>query len=304
MIRNYLKLSMLLALVVGAVSCNKGMDNQDEQKIIENEKAIEKYIADSSITVVRDSSGLYYSLTANPTGAKPVTGDEVTVRYNAYLLNGNKVWTSEKDTSKYIKFPQNGGYNFILPGMSRAFNFMRVGEKAKLFLPFYLGFYGNYTWLLTGYSGATIPDYSPIRVDVEILSKRSELEQINDYIKAKKLVVTERTTDNLVIIKTTAVTTGDTLGSDKKVTIKYIGRLLDGTVFDPGTDPLVFVTGTGKNTFITGFDRAIRKLKLGEKATIILPSALAYTYNGRINSTNTNFTIRPYQPISFDVEVL
>ncbi|WP_221389822.1 FKBP-type peptidyl-prolyl cis-trans isomerase [Dyadobacter sp. NIV53] len=303
MIRNYLKLSMLVAFVVGMVSCNKGFDNVDEQKIIENENAIEKYIADSNITVVRDTSGLYYKLTANPTGSRIAIGEEATIRYNAYLLNGTKVWTSVKDTVKNFKYPYYSGYLFVLPGMERMLTLMRTGDRATIFLPYYLGF-GRAAGIPWGYStNANIPDYSAIRVDMEFVGKRSEVQQIDDFIKAKELTVTLRTTDNLVIVKTTAVATGDTLGTGKTVNVKYAGKLLDGTVFDPGAKPLSFVTGPNSG-LITGFDRAIRKLKVGEKATIILPSALGYTNRGKINSGGTDFVIRPYQPITFDVEVL
>lgn len=304
MIRNYLKLSMLIAFVAGILSCNKGFDNsEDEQKIIENEQAIEKYAADSSITIVKDTSGLYYSITPNPTGVKLALGDEATIRYNAYLLNGTKVWTSEKDTAKSIKYPFFTGYRFVVPGMELALRLMRTGEKAKVFLPYYLGFSGNSTTILTGYSKGSVPEYSPVRVDIELIGKRSEIQQINDFIVSNKLVVTERTSDNLVLVKTTSVAAGDTIGSGKTVNVKYVGKFLNGTVFDPGTKPLSFVTGTGRNTLITGFDRAIRKLKTGEKATIVLPSALAYS-KGLLNSTQSDFVIRPYQPIAFDVEVL
>ena len=145
MIRNYLKLTVLIALVAGIVSCNKGIDDSvDEQKILENENAIKKYIADSSFSAVRDSSGLYYSLSPNPTGVKPSLGDEVKVRYNAYLLNGTKVWTSEKDTSKFIKYPFFTNDQFVLPAIELALRLMRTGEKVKVFAPFYLGFYGKY----------------------------------------------------------------------------------------------------------------------------------------------------------------
>ena len=306
MIRNYLKLSVLVALGLWMVSCSKGIDdNKDQQMIVENDNAIKKYIADSSFSAQKDSSGLYYSLSPNPTGAKLTLGDEVKVRYNAYLLNGTKIWTSEKDTSKTIKYPFFTGYQFVVPGVELALRLMRTGEKVKIFAPFYLGFYGNFQNPLTGYlTSASIPDYSAIRIDLELVSKSSEVEQINSYISQNKLTVFNRTSDNLVIVKTASVATGDTLGSDKSVKIKYTGKLLDGTVFDPGTTPLTFITGTGRNTLISGFDRGIRKLKTGEKAILIIPSPLGYSKSGRVNSTGTNFSIRPYQPIVFDVEVL
>lgn len=301
MIRNYLKLCLFVAFAVSVVSCNSSMNNQDEQKLIENEQAIEKYAADSNITLTRDTSGLYYSLTPNPMGTKVALGEEAIVKYNAYLLNGTKIWSSEKDTVKYARYPFGTGYNFVLFGMERAVFLMRVGEKAKLFIPFHLGFYGI-NRMLTGFStNASIPEYSVIKVDIELVGKRSEVQQINEFIESKKLTVGERSADNLVLADMSTVA-GDTIGAGKAVRIKYVGKSLDGTVFDPGTQPLSYTTGT--SGVIKGFDRAIRKLKVGQKATIVLPSALAYGKDGVINSDGSNFSIRPYQPISFEVEIL
>ena len=296
----YLKIGILAAVVVSMVSCNK-VDNQDEEKIKENETAIEKYVADSSINVTRDTQGFYYKITPNASGVKPAAGDEVTVKYDMYLLDGKRVWTSTKDTVTTAKFPAFTRYMFVLPAMELAMNLMKTGEKATVFAPFYLGF-GNYTSVLSGFPGSvSIPRYSPIRIEMELIKKRTEVEQINDFIALKKLNVTERTPDNVVIAKSFVVPTGDTVGVNKLVKVKYVGKLLDGTVFDPGKDILTFTTG-GRD-MISGFDRAIRKMKVNEKATIVLPSATAYGVGGRPNAAGSDFVIRPYQPISFEVEI-
>ncbi|MCE7042928.1 FKBP-type peptidyl-prolyl cis-trans isomerase [Dyadobacter sp. CY312] len=299
----YLKIGVLAAVVVGMVSCNKMDNNNDEEKIKENETAIEKYVADSSISVTRDPQGFYYKITPNASGVKAAVGEEVTVKYDMYLLNGSRVWTSKKDTVTIAKFPALSGYMFVLPAMELTMNLMKTGEKATIFAPFYLGF-GNYTSVLSGFPGSvSIPSYSPIRVEMELISKKTEVQQIDQFITTKKLTVTERTSDNLVIAKTFIVSAGDTLGRNKPVKVKYVGKLMDGTVFDEGKDILTFTTGSGNNTLITGFDRAIRKMKVNEKATIILPSATAYGKNGRANTAGSNFVIKPYQPITFEVEV-
>jgi FKBP-type peptidyl-prolyl cis-trans isomerase len=48
---------------------------------------------------------------------------------------------------------------------------------------------------------------------------------------------------------------------------------------------------------IKGFEEAVLKLKLNEKAKIILPSSLAYGANG-------NTTIPGYSPLYFEIEVV
>jgi FKBP-type peptidyl-prolyl cis-trans isomerase len=61
---------------------------------------------------------------------------------------------------------------------------------------------------------------------------------------------------------------------NQKVTVKYSGRLLDGTEFDSGTTTN-FVGG-----YILGWQRALPLLPKGTKATIFIPSGLGYGPDG------------------------
>ncbi len=67
-----------------------------------------------------------------------------------------------------------------------------------------------------------------------------------------------------------AVANGDT------VAVHYTGSLEDGTVFDSsvGKAPLTFTVGAGQ--VITGFDKAVIGMKVGEKKTVTLPPEEAY----------------------------
>lgn len=289
--RKILTLGMVMAVIVGMVSCNKGIENNDEEKVVENQQQIEKYLADSSITATRDSSGLYYVIKkANPTGAKPKAEESVRLNFNGYTLDGRKVISSENTDKIPFVLPYNMG--FLPIGMERGINLIRVGESATFYMPFYLAF--------GSYASDNIPAYSVIKLNMELVSSRTEVQQIDDFIKEKQLTVSERSTDNIVIVRNNIVT-GDTIGIGKAVNIKYQGKLLTGVIFDKGSLPLAFTTGDGRN--IIGFDRAIRKLRKGEKATIIFPSALGYGKKGAPNS-NGGYAIYPYSPIMFDVEVL
>lgn len=284
MIRNYLKISMLVACVVGMLSCDKGVETSDEQKIKENETAINKYLADSNLTskVTRDANGItYYKRKVNATGDVAKLGDAATVKVLGYLLNGTKVLGVAKDSS--FSFPV-GVNSTGFGGVELGIYLLKTGEKASMFLPYYLAFGSSVT--------TSVPAYSPIRLEVEFIKTRTEIQQINEYIASKQYIVSERSSDNLVIIRTNTVT-GDTLGSGKSVNVKYVGKLIDGTKFDEGTLPIT----TNAGQAISGFDRAIRKLRKTEKAIIIFPSALGYKEKG-------NGPIPGYSPLIFEVEVL
>ncbi|MCF2490439.1 FKBP-type peptidyl-prolyl cis-trans isomerase [Dyadobacter sp. CY347] len=280
-----LSLVIVFALLIGLSGCMDKDNTDDTAKVKENEVAIENYLKTDSLgsKAIRDSSGLYYiTRVANPNGQLAKRGDAATIKYTGYLLDGTKVISSTVDSKTTFTFPVEG-YLFW-GGIERGIFLMKTGEKTTFFLPFYLAS-GNV-------DKVNIPAYSPIRLEVEFIKTRTEPQQIDDFIAAKGYKNVERTSDNLVVIRTNTVT-GDTLGSGKSVSVKYVGRTLDDTKFDERTSS--FTTGTAGT--IPGFDRALRKLRRTEKAIIIFPSALGYGKNG-------NNAILPYAPLQFEVEVL
>ena len=83
----------------------------------------------------------------------------------------------------------------------------------------------------------------------------------------------------------------------QKITAHYTGKFLDGTVFDSSVErgqPFEFVLGQGQ--VIPGWDKGFAMMNKGEKATLVIPSALAYG-QGRQG-------IPPYSTLVFDVELI
>ena len=120
----------------------------------------------------------------------------------------------------------------------------------------------------------------------------SELSAMDDYIKTNKLVVTEATSSGLRYIRSTAGV-GAAIASGQKVTVKYVGKLLSGKVFDQGT----FSFNIGFGEAVKGFDEGIGKMRVGEKATIVFPSNLGYGASGTSG-------IPANSPLVFDIDVL
>ena len=60
------------------------------------------------------------------------------------------------------------------------------------------------------------------------------------------------------------------------VQVDYTGKLADGTVFDSsaGRGPLEFTVGSGQ--VISGFEKAVLGMKVGEKKTVTIPADEAY----------------------------
>ncbi|MFL2610353.1 MAG: peptidylprolyl isomerase [Flavobacteriaceae bacterium] len=85
----------------------------------------------------------------------------------------------------------------------------------------------------------------------------------------------------------------------EKVKVHYKGMLLDGTVFDSSfkrNQPIEFTLGVGQ--VIKGWDEGISLLGVGDKASFIIPSDLAYGESG------AGGVIPPNATLIFEVELI
>jgi FKBP-type peptidyl-prolyl cis-trans isomerase len=92
---------------------------------------------------------------------------------------------------------------------------------------------------------------------------------------------------------------GEVPTAGKKVIVHYNGTLLDGKKFDASYDrnePLPFILG--QKQVIAGWDEGFALLKKGAKATLYIPSHLAYGPQKR------GEVIKPFSILKFDVELL
>jgi peptidylprolyl isomerase len=82
-----------------------------------------------------------------------------------------------------------------------------------------------------------------------------------------------------------------------QVTVHYIGRFLDGQVFDSSVErgqPATFRIGE----VIAGWNEALMSMKKGEKRLLVIPPELAYGERGYPGA------IPPYSFLQFEVELL
>ena len=72
------------------------------------------------------------------------------------------------------------------------------------------------------------------------------------------------------------VGTGPVAAVGDTVTVDYVGKLQDGTVFDStsGKTPFTFPLGAGK--VIPGWDQGLQGMKVGGKRLLIIPPQLGY----------------------------
>ncbi|MEK6616480.1 MAG: FKBP-type peptidyl-prolyl cis-trans isomerase [Bacteroidota bacterium] len=133
--------------------------------------------------------------------------------------------------------------------------------------------------------------------------KEKEPKELIRYIQDNHIEVNP-TASGLYLIETTKGKGASPKDGDS-VTVHYTGSFLDETIFDSSVkrnQPFGFVVGA--KHVIEGWEQAIKMMKKGSMATIILPSSLAYDSTGYINQQTGKYFIPPYSPMKFDIQLL
>jgi peptidylprolyl isomerase len=109
---------------------------------------------------IETPSGLKYVEIQEGTGARPKTGEQVSVHYTGWLTNGTK-FDSSHDRREPIVFPIGKGQ--VIKGWDEGVGSMKVGGKRKLIIPSHLGY---------GPSGAggVIPPNATLVFEVELVA--------------------------------------------------------------------------------------------------------------------------------------
>jgi len=123
---------------------------------------------------------------------------------------------------------------------------------------------------------------------------------LKDYF-AKNNIKATKTPSGLYYVMTKEGT-GDTPKPHQFVTVNYTGRMLDGKAFDSNVDTTFkhakpFSFKLGIHQVIAGWDEGMALIKKGGKATLYIPSGLAYGAKG------SKGKIEPNAILMFDVEV-
>jgi hypothetical protein len=84
-----------------------------------------------------------------------------------------------------------------------------------------------------------------------------------------------------------------------KVNVLYVGRLLNGKVFDEAKDPAQpFTFRVKRDMVIEGWDQVLQLMRKGEKRLVIIPPEMAYGTRGQPPKIGRNATL------VFEIELL
>jgi FKBP-type peptidyl-prolyl cis-trans isomerase FkpA len=126
--------------------------------------------------------------------------------------------------------------------------------------------------------------------------EKAETEAIANYLSTNSADTFKLETSGLYY-RDVLVGTGRTPVINDTAHIVYTGKFLNGNVFDSnaGGADLIMVVGAG--TYIAGLEEGITYMKEGGKATLLIPSKLAYGTTGQYN-------IPGYTALLFDIQLV
>ncbi|MBK8611083.1 MAG: FKBP-type peptidyl-prolyl cis-trans isomerase [Chitinophagaceae bacterium] len=144
-------------------------------------------------------------------------------------------------------------------------------------------------------------------IEKELETKKAQLDIdnkiIEDYLTKNNIKATKTKWGTYISLTTDGA--GEKLDNNKIAVVNYTGRTLDsGKVFDSNIDPKFGheqpydVSLSSFGGVILGWTDALLQLKAGSKATVYIPSSLAYGTDGR------SPMIKPNDILVFDMDII
>jgi FKBP-type peptidyl-prolyl cis-trans isomerase len=137
-----------------------------------DDKALQDYFASRHINPIKTSSGLYYSIQKEGSGALAKPGDNVVMNYTGRLLDGT-VFDSNLDSAfghvQALSFVLGTGR--VIKGWDEGIGYLKPGSKATFYIPASLA-YGSQSRPGNAANPKGIPANSVLIFDVELISAK------------------------------------------------------------------------------------------------------------------------------------
>jgi FKBP-type peptidyl-prolyl cis-trans isomerase len=314
----------LTSLLMLGVSCAKEVpENSDDLE----QRYIEAYInTNHPDGITLSASGLYFlSHTNKSSGEKTEPGDMIYARYTCRTMDSTIAETSIDTVAKMLGTHSYRTYygpklfslaeGATLVGLREAFLSMSEGDKVSILLPSKLS--------TTGLSSARLYS-SPMLYDLELLRvvKPDIATFQSDSLKAYQERHSPPAGDSLrkdlyfVKLKTVDADDVESPATGDTVKVRYVGRLLDGFVFDTNIDSVARAeykknfdkTATydaltvmikeevSSMDVVQGFGYALKQMKEGEEAVVFFSSDYGY-------QATSSGQIQPYSMLCFYIKV-
>ncbi|MCL2416881.1 MAG: FKBP-type peptidyl-prolyl cis-trans isomerase [Bacteroidales bacterium] len=269
----------------------------------------------------RTETGLHYRFYVKSDSPRAQIGDiivgEMWVHIDEEL---NVTNAGNPDVLAQVELPHSDDllYNLVM----EAFQMIGVGDSVKFaicldmlrgadsesrnpFIP-----EGNIMFYTFKVTGIYSPEEFELRMQMEqIIGEAIEAEMLAAFLEEEG--VTAQPNDDGVYVIITNRGTGARATTGRMIQMHYVGRLIDGTVFDTSFedvarehglftpmrqyDPLEFPVGVGQ--MIPGMDNALVDMRAGTRATLIIPSNMAY-------GGHAMGMIPAFSTLIFDIEIV
>lgn len=286
-----------------------------QQKRLEESRlekvTLQNYLNDNKIYTDPTETGLYFISQKKGRGARPDTGDMCQVRLSVRELTNDEIlYSNFGERPLDIEY----GKGFDTEGFREGLGMLQPGGKATLIVP---------SWIGVGTTGReVVAPFTTLIYEVELMAIRSleevkkdraqyekqraaekealrisEPKRIAEYLEENKIVI--EPTESGLYFKELIKGEGDHPVDGNTVTIEYIHYNLDGTILQSSYEdktPFTYMVGTG--AVIKGWEEAVKLMRKGGKAWMLLPSDIGYGDYQRIKA------IKPYSPLVFELELV
>jgi len=269
----------------------------------EEQKKLDYYLARNYPDLTPDANGLYTIplKEGNQNGLKPLKDGYVLVEFTSSLISSNSENTFA--TTDITTAQLNGIYKSsihyapviwkvsdLIEGLKLGLDKMKEGGVYKFIIPSKLA-YGST-------DNGNIKKYSTVIMTVtlnKVIDNLSTYQEdlISNY--ATNNMTNAQSIDNGMYISIKGTGEGDKYVDGNTVSTNYKGYFMDDFVFDKSSSPLKVTIGEGK--VIKGYEEALKHMKKGQTATVIIPHKMGYGEDG-------SGAIQPYDIIIFEITAI
>lgn len=278
-----------LSFITILSSCSK--DDIDKRTLSQDKEDFKTYLIDNNIQVLPTLSGLYFIEKESGNDYTIAENDYVNFTYSLKIITGQIIYTDMNLTTQIKK-------KELISGFYEGLTMMTEGGESELIVPSYLG-YGDV-------KAGNIAENTSLVYNLEIktvYSERKEKDVLEKYIIENN--ITKKPISSGTIIIPIISVEGDVIDVNKKVKIVYSGKLLGADKnFDENSseNPMILNDETDYDNLIAGFSDALKRMKVGEKKQVIIPSSQGYKQGKKNN--NHIYIIPPYSTLIFEIEII
>ena len=299
------------------VLCSCAEDKNESDRSIQ-ERILDAYIKEKFPQAKKLESGLVMMDFQQGSGEELERRDGGYFEYTTQSLSGDYIETTDEELAKQLGSFSNSnyygpvlyemGYKTTYKGLEEVMIGMKIGGKAKFILP---------PWLsVTGSNGDRWEESANLIYEIELKEVINNIDNWEADTMRRYAAIHYPGLDTLsshFYFKKLHDAKADSLESET-VQVRYIGRLLDGWVFDTNIadtakkygiydtendyNALDFKhsndieTMEQDNSMVRGFCMALKDMSYGDKAFTMFGSKYGYDYTGKD-------PIGPYQPLIF-----